>query len=268
MGVDALMAKMDWASAYRQILVRPADLHLLGFQHRGNFYVDTRLPCGLRSSTGIHARYPKQHCWVLTTFVRGLHACHFADDLFLMPGVLSEAERAFARKKAADNLTRTLRIETRRDKKTDGERQLVFLGIHLDSHLFEMSMPQENVDAALELFRDYLRQKQVTITDVQRVFGKQNWMCAVVAAGKTFTGRSLALLRHQNAPRKKNKRAEARHHFRVGASAKKDVEWWIQALSELPARSYFEEALPERSIDFHIECDAFEHAGGAVHGGD
>ena len=67
-------------SAYRQILVRCKDLELLGFHHRGYYYVDTRLPFGLRSSSAIHDRYADQ----LTQFIHILckvdKTARFSDD--------------------------------------------------------------------------------------------------------------------------------------------------------------------------------------------
>lgn len=118
--------------------------------------MDTRLPFGLRSSAGIHARYVWQHCWILNTFVRGLQASHFADDFSLVPGTLRSAEQTAARKAEADRLTKTLRIETRADKNVDGELSLVFLWIRIDSHTLKLSLPREKVENALEVFGEFL----------------------------------------------------------------------------------------------------------------
>ena len=46
----ALMAKFDLKHALRLCPVSPSDCDLLGMYWQGNFYVDHRLPFGLRSS--------------------------------------------------------------------------------------------------------------------------------------------------------------------------------------------------------------------------
>jgi len=150
----------------------------------------------------------------------------------------------------------------------DGALQILFLGLGVDSHACVLSIPPDKVAAAITLFREFISAKRVTITDLQRVLGKQNWMCAVIPAGKTFMGRLLAFLRHQNTLRKAKRRSKRRHSFRVGKEARKDIEWWIHALESLPARAFFRETLPERDIDCHIECDASARAGGAVYNGE
>lgn len=235
----------DWASAYRQILVRQADLPILGFRHRGKFYA------------GIHAPYAQQHCWIINTFVDGLEACHFAENFFLVCCVLRDADAA-RRKQPAHEVTKDLKIEVPADKGVQRDLQLIFLGVAMYNHRLQLSIPKDNVDAALELFRDFLQSKSVTFTELQKVLSQRNWMCAVLPAGRTFIG-LLALLRNQNAMCKKHRRTKARLRFRIGWSARKDIKWRILALENTPAQAYFEKSLPEKAIDCHVECDATEH---------
>ena len=54
LGKGTLLAKIDIKSAYRIIPVHPADRSLLGIKWKGNIYVETRLPFGLRSAPKIY----------------------------------------------------------------------------------------------------------------------------------------------------------------------------------------------------------------------
>ena len=47
-GYGAQLAKLDMESAYRQVPVHTDDRFLLGMKWKGNLYVDTALPFGLR----------------------------------------------------------------------------------------------------------------------------------------------------------------------------------------------------------------------------
>ena len=53
LGRGALLAKVDVKLAYQLVLVKLADRSLLGITWRGKYYVDTRLPFGLRSAPKI-----------------------------------------------------------------------------------------------------------------------------------------------------------------------------------------------------------------------
>ena len=53
------MAKFDLKSAYRQVPVQPDDRHLLGMEWRGQLFVDTTLPFGLRSAPAIFNAVPE-----------------------------------------------------------------------------------------------------------------------------------------------------------------------------------------------------------------
>ena len=49
-GVGALLSKIDIKDAYRIVPVHPEDWTLLGIQWHGQYFMDTRLPFGLRSA--------------------------------------------------------------------------------------------------------------------------------------------------------------------------------------------------------------------------
>lgn len=50
LGKRTLLVRLDVRSAYRIVSVYPADRHLLGVAWKGEVFVDTALPFGLRSA--------------------------------------------------------------------------------------------------------------------------------------------------------------------------------------------------------------------------
>ena len=66
-GVGSYMAKMDVKSAFRLIPVRKEDWNLLGYKHDNQYYFDTVLPFGLRSSPAIFNRLSEFMKWLLIT---------------------------------------------------------------------------------------------------------------------------------------------------------------------------------------------------------
>ena len=79
LGPGALLAKIDVQSAFRLILVHPADCHLLAMEWRGSIYIDTCLPFGLRSAPKLFNVLADLLEWILinqgVTFL-----LHYLDD--------------------------------------------------------------------------------------------------------------------------------------------------------------------------------------------
>ena len=63
-GKDALLAKVDVQSAYRNVPIHPDDRHLLGMIWEGALYIDTALPFGLRSVPKIFTTMADAAEWI------------------------------------------------------------------------------------------------------------------------------------------------------------------------------------------------------------
>ena len=75
--------KIDIKQAFRLCPVRPADYPLLGIYWNGEYYVDTRLPFGSRSSPFIFNTFADALCWILITVGGIAHIIHYLDDFFM-----------------------------------------------------------------------------------------------------------------------------------------------------------------------------------------
>ncbi len=267
-GRGALLAKRDWKSAYRQILVRLADLELLGFHHRGKFYIDTRLPFGLRTSAAIHDRYARQHTELIRLVCDIERIVRFADDnLFVFEPTHDDAVFALA---TADELSRRLGVDISDapEKRVGPVTRIRFLGVMLDTIRWEASIPADKLGDILYRLRLFSVKRTCTVLELESLIGSLNWCCIVYVAGRTFLSRMIALLRLKNNKRLRNGTRKARTHLRIDASARKDIAWWIRAIETSGGRSFFLEATWSSAIDMHVACDASMYAGGAFCGGE
>ena len=82
------MAKADIKAAYRTMMVRPEDWHLQGIKWNGQYFIDTRMSFGCRSSVDQWLRFSDALAWALLRW--GVHALHYVDDFIFIAG--SEAE--------------------------------------------------------------------------------------------------------------------------------------------------------------------------------
>ena len=85
LGPGTLLSKIDLKDAFRLIPVNPSDWNLLGIQWRGEFYVDTCLPFGLRSAPYLINRLSQAIHWILANNYGVQHLLRYLDD-FLTVG--------------------------------------------------------------------------------------------------------------------------------------------------------------------------------------
>ena len=65
MGPNCLMFKIDIMHAFLVLPIRPSQWKLMGSEWMGYYFIDFRLPFGLRSSPGIFNRFADAVCWIL-----------------------------------------------------------------------------------------------------------------------------------------------------------------------------------------------------------
>lgn len=132
------MAKMDVKQAYRHVPVDPQDRHLLGMRWRGELFVDTVLPFGLRLVLFMAVADALQ--WAMeqrvVAWVR-----HYIDDFFTL-GLAGSRECA--------NNVRIMKetmelagMPTKPEKDEGPATSIGQLGIKLDSVQQEIRLPAE-----------------------------------------------------------------------------------------------------------------------------
>ena len=109
-GQGCLLYKLDLRRAYRQLPVDPHDYHLLGFWWRDSYYVDTRLPFGLRSAPQACQRSTNAIVYMHTR--NGHQAVNYLDDFC---GV-SPSSQALAAFNSMRNLLVELGLEEATEK--------------------------------------------------------------------------------------------------------------------------------------------------------
>ena len=83
-GYSCFLSKVDIKHAFRLLPVKVQDWKLLGYFWEGFYFIDTRLPSGLRSSPSIFNRFADLICWVLQHKFGLKSLVHYADDFFLV----------------------------------------------------------------------------------------------------------------------------------------------------------------------------------------
>ena len=168
LGRDTQLVKLDIKDAYRLIPVHPDDYHLLGISWRGETYIDRALPFGLRSAPKIFSAVADFVAWVLHQ--HGIkHQLHYLDDfLFLEAPNSKETAQILP---LILEIFRVLGIPIAAHKTEGPASILVFLGILIDTHRFELRLPAEKLAHLQSVLRQWTEKKSCTRRDLGTLLG-------------------------------------------------------------------------------------------------
>ena len=244
-GTGALMAKLDLKHAFRLCPVSPSDWDLLGMHWQGKFYVDLRLPFGLRSSPFLFNRLADAFEWILKHNYAISALMHYLDDYFTVgpPSSPLCASQVDIMVKTADRLG----IPLAPDKLEGPTSRLVFLGILIDSTLMECSLPPDKLSELVAELLTWSSRKKCIKRELLSLIGKLNFACRIIPAGRIFLRRLIDLSTTARLPH---------HHVSLNTEARRDVAWWLKYLPLWNGRAIIPDPVWSRSPDLELFTDA------------
>ena len=219
MGYATEMAKIDVKSAYRIVPVHPEDRHLLGMAWEGQIYVDAALPFGLRSAPKIFNALADALEWIVRwNGVQDLW--HYLDD-FITCGQSGSQECKVNLQLLLD-VCRHLGIPLAEEKMEGPTTCLTFLGIEIDTVAGELRLPREKLNRLQVALQEWLQKRRCTKRELQSIAGQLQHAATIVRPGRTFLRRLYDLSSSVSKPD---------HHIKLNVSARSDLAWWCQFLS-------------------------------------
>ena len=221
------MAKVDIESAFRIIPVSPADRPLLGFQWKGQYFMDAVLPMGCRSSPAIFERFSTALEWAALNKLGVTAMVHVLDDFLLLAHTATKCQRDLT---SFITLCHNLAVPLAHSKTVGPSSSITFLGITLDAVRMEARLPEDKLVKARSLLLAFLNKSKVTLRELQMLVGVLNFACSVVVPGRAFLRRLIDLtigIRHPH------------HRVRLTRQAKLDLGVWLEFLNNFNGRSFF-----------------------------
>ena len=254
-GKGCYLSKIDIKHAYRILPVRPEDWHLLVYQWEGKYYTDVKLPFGGRSSASIFNAFADLVCWILTEKYK-LLVVHYSDDFLLI--TKKDLPLARAHLRTLLQAFAYLDIPIAEDKLVGPVTHLTFLGIHIDTTDFTISIPEDKVAAIMSDMPKWGRRRTCTLTQLRSLNGKLNFFSKVIRPGRMFTRRLIKLTTTVSRPH---------HHITITKAAKSDLLWWCEFLKTANRSSFIPDPKFVYSTDLLLFTDASKYLGlGAVYG--
>ena len=221
-GRGSMLAKIDIKSAFRNVPVHPADRHLLGMMWKGQLFIDTVLPFGLRSAPKIFNCIADALQWIAKS--QGVtYLEHFLDDYITVgaPGSM-ECDSNLA---TLISLCTILNLPLAAEKKEGPTTCLAFLGIEVDTERLELRLPAEKLKRLQALLQKWITYKCCKKRDLESLVGYLHNASTIVQPGRTFTRRLIDLL--------KTARHRAAGSFtRLNTEARSDILWWHSFIAE------------------------------------
>ena len=215
LGQGCVMAKLDIKSAYRIVPVHPEDRLLLGMSWKGNIFIDTALPFGLRSAPKLFNAVADALAWIVGQ-ASGSIPLHYLDDfLFLGRPGTDECKGIL---QTALRLCAELGVPLSEEKLEGPGTVLTFLGIELDSDKRQLRLPKEKLQRLLGTVLSWQDKKVCTKRELLSLIGQLQHACRVVRSGRSFLRRMIYL---------STKASELHHHLRLNSGFRSDLQWWV-----------------------------------------
>ena len=195
-GRGCLLFKRDLKRAYRQFPGYPADYNKLGFSWRGRIYIDKRLAMGLRSAAACCQRSTTAVGYVFSK-ERNRQVVVYLDDF---NGVVPKGlDGAIADFEALGRLLSEFGFEESLDKACFPSTSCIMLGIQFDTLKMVMRVTSERLKEISLLTQVWLSKISCSLTELQQLLGKLQFVCRCVRPGRIFLARLLNFLRTFNA---------------------------------------------------------------------
>ena len=257
LGKGALLSKVDLKSAFRMIPVTPHDWELLGIHWRGQYYVDTCLPFGLRSAPYLFNQYAAVLKWILTNNYNIPWLIHYLDD-YLIIGP-PDHNSCSAHLHTFLRVCQELGVPVATDKVEGPTASLTFLGLELDTVTQELRLPSHKLADLMEELQSWLARKTTTKRRLLSLIGKLAFAAKAVPAGRLFIRRLITL---------STKAKQLHHRINLNKEARADVQWWLSFLPTWNGKAFFIDPASVNACHLELYTDASgTHGCGAYYQG-
>ena len=192
LGKHAKLGKNDISSAFRLLIVNPADFDLLGICFDGKYYIDKCLPMGCSISCSLFEKFSTFLHW-LVEVKSGLKTLdHYLDD-FIFAGSDSTSDCSVLMN-CFLYVSEELGIPIAENKTTGPTTVLSFLGFIIDTDLMMVRIPQDKLERLHVSLTSILSKKKITLKELESVTGLMAFCSRAIPSARAFLRRFYDLI--------------------------------------------------------------------------
>ena len=239
-GRSAHASKLDFDAAFRNFPIILSNLEVLGFTLEEQFFINSSMAFGARSSCKIFEEFACAIQWIMEKRTKSKDLSHYLDDFIMVHAIKSTCQWYMSE---MIELCHRIGVPLS-GKKAEGPTQVItFLGLLIDFLNQIITIPREKVEKAMNLVNlalnsltntDKNKKGKVTVEILQSLTGLLNFLCRAIPSGRPFL-RRLYSLQAKAIP------AASRHHSnrkacpfykgRLDRGARKDLIMWKNFLT-------------------------------------
>jgi hypothetical protein len=146
----------------------------------------------------------------------------YVDDFLLVIPQKSDAENIKAKVLA---LLEELGVPVSLKKLVGPTKEVIFLGIGLDSEKMECYLAPDKKERALEVLQSFKNRNTCTVQELQTLVGRLFFLTRVIVKGRAFLSRMIILL--------KGRKLRRQLIIRLNQEFKSEISWWCEYLPQL-----------------------------------
>jgi hypothetical protein len=143
----------------------------------------------------------------------------------------------------------------RNDRKDDFGQRVLVLGYLLDTHTFEISIPNTKLATILDALTTVLKKSSMTLYELQVITGLLGWAAPAVQLGWVFC-RKLWDFEKAFTPYRPQK------HLTIPREVVADFQWWHDSISVFNGTHFFDDA---SRTPFYLFTDACKRGMGGFY---
>ena len=243
MGPGALLTIVDIKHAFQLLPVNPVDRHLLAMCWKGDIFIDTCLPFGLRSTPKLFNTITDLLSWILEK--KGVSPLiHYLDDFLNMGPAGSPT--CHHHLTTIKEICQDLGIPLALEKLEVPSYCPTFLGIILDTQHMAARLPPGKLSCIRNQLSSWLSQKKATEREVLSLVKLLQHACKVVGPGGLFVSRmyaTAAKLKHLS------------YYTHLNNEFRSDIHWWHTFVTTWNGTSLFHSPFHQATFDSCIPTD-------------
>ena len=253
LGQGAVLGKIDIKHAFRICPVDPEQWHLLCFRWLDQFFTDTRLPFGSRSSPFIFNTFAMALAWIVLNVGRLRFLIHYLDDYFLAN---TSREACQADMDTFLRICSELGVPIADDKLEGPSTCLTYLGIEIDTVSMTVRLPAEKLSKLKSMVLEWAGRRKCRKRDLLSLIGFLAFACKVVKPGRIFLRRLIDLASSVDS---------LHHYIYMNAEARADIDWWVRFLPDWHGVAIIHPT-PVTQVELQLSTDASDLGFGCVYG--
>ena len=232
LGQGCYIAREDFSAAFRLFPISYQDLELLGFTLDNDFYINSSMAFGSRSSCRIFEVFSTSVEWAAKRITRTCCITHYLDDFFLAHTTYVGCAQLMTK---FQEITDFIGAPLAEEKREGPTQHMTFLGMDIDTVEQTIAIPAEKMRQALIMIEEMLKspKRKTTVKAVQKLAGKLQYVTKGIPAGRPFLRRLYSLLQKATPTGERNIAAKPNpaHHIRVTNAVAKDLKTWVTFLT-------------------------------------